>query len=258
MTKTALITGATTGIGREIAAAFARDGVNLILVARDQAALNERVLEWRDQFGIEIATFACDLAVPGAADELADLVSARGAPIDYLVNNAGVGVYGTFDQTSLRDELAMITLNVVTPTVLCKRFLPQLMQRNGKILNVASIAAFQPGPYMAAYYATKAYLLNFSDALAAELAGSGVTVTTFCPGPTASGFQLRAAMQASRLVKGKTLADAASVGIAGYRAMQRGKRVVVPGWTNRLTTLITKFLPRAAVTRAIYRMSAPA
>lgn len=258
MTTTALITGATAGIGRAIATAFARDGINLLLVARDSLALDEQAHQWRAEFGVEIATFACDLALPGAAAQLADAVQARRTPIDFLVNNAGFGVYGTFDQTPLEDEMAMITLNVVTPTVLCKRFLPELRQRQGKILNVASIAAFQPGPYMAAYYATKAYLLSLSEALATELAGTGVSVTTFCPGPTASGFQARAAMQASGLVKGKKLADAKSVGLAGYRAMLRGRRVVVPGWSNRVTALVTRFLPRAAVTRAIYRMSAPA
>ncbi|GGA81889.1 short-chain dehydrogenase [Arenimonas soli] len=256
--KTALVTGASSGIGRAIAEEFAREGADLVIAAREAAPLAQLAAEWSVCHGVQVTALACDLAERGAAQALFDSVKEAGLEVDYLVNNAGVGVYGRFSEVLLERELAMMELNIVTPTVLCKRFLPGLMRRRGRIMNVASVAAFQPGPYMATYYATKAYLLSLSEALAEELSGSGVSVTTFCPGPTQSPFLERAGMGGSGLVQGKSLANADEVGIAGYKAMHEGKRLYVPGFCNRLLVNAIRLLPRRAVTRAVLKMSAPA
>ena len=193
----------------------------------------------------------------GAAQSLADTLLSQGIEIDYLVNNAGYGSYGLFQDSDLDGELAMMTTNMTSLTVLTRRFLPNIVDRKGKILNVASTAGFQPGPYMAVYYASKAYVLSFTEALASELDGSGVTVTAFCPGPTRSGFQDRAVMNDSALVKGKKLPTAEQVGQAGYRAMLAGKRVFVPGALNKFFVLSIRLMPRSLVTGIVKRISAP-
>jgi short-subunit dehydrogenase len=172
-----------------------------------------------------------------------------------LVNNAGFATYGAFAETALEPELAELQLNVVTLTELAKRLLPGMLERRwGRILNVASTAAFQPGPLMAVYYATKAYVLSFSEALAEELRDSGVSVTALCPGPTASGFQQRAAMEDSKLVAGRKLMDAATVARAGYAAMMAGQRVVIPGLGNRLLAQSYRVSPRRLLTHVVRRM----
>lgn len=182
---------------------------------------------------------------------------AAGVALDFLVNNAGYGLFGEFKDLQLEDELAMMTLNMTSLTVLTKRFLPQVLSRRGRVMNVASTAAFQAGPYMAVYYATKAYVLSLSEALASELAGTGVSVTAFCPGPTRSGFQDKASMQASGLVKGKRLPTAEAVGAAGYRAMMAGKRVFIPGLVNKALANSVRVSPRNVVTGIVKAMSAP-
>jgi uncharacterized protein len=255
--KTALVTGASGGIGKAIAEQFAKDGVNVVIVARNMAQLQQIAADWRKRYGVEVMPLAADLSVSGAAATLADQIIAAGIDIDYLVNNAGYGLYGLFAQSSLEAELAMMRINMESVTVLTKRFLPQIHARKGKIMNVASTAAFQPGPYMAVYYATKSYVLSFTEAIASELAGSGVTVTALCPGPTRSGFQDKAAMNESALVKGKRLPDAQSVGIAGYKAMMRGKRVYIPGIMNALMAQSVRFTPRNLATEIVKRMSIP-
>ncbi|UPG85811.1 SDR family oxidoreductase [Luteibacter aegosomatis] len=254
--RVALVTGATSGIGKAIAESLAAEGIHLIVTGRQALPLRALAQGLRD-FDVDVYPIAIDLADPSGAQELFVQTVARGLEIDFLVNNAGVGVFGTFEETGLADELAMLSLNTRAPTVLCKLFLPQLARRKGRILNIASVAAFQPGPYMAVYYATKAYLLSFSEALAAEWEGSGVSVTTFCPGPTCSGFQARAAMEHSRLVQGKRLADADEVGRAAVHAMMVGGRVVVHGTGNRFNAVAAKWLPRRWITRAVLKMSAP-
>lgn len=255
--RTALVTGASSGIGRSIAEQFAKDGVNLIISARNQAQLEALAAQWRSQYRIQVTPIAADLAQPGAAQALYEAIESRGLALHYLVNNAGHGSFGLFAESPLDYELAMMRVNMEALTVLSKRLLPALIARRGKILNVASTAAFQPGPYMAVYYATKAYVLSFSEALAAELADSGVTVTALYPGPTASGFQDKAAMHASALVNGKRLPSAETVGIAGYRAMLAGKRVYIHGTLNCLLAQSIRFTPRKLVTWMVKLMSRP-
>ena len=255
--KTALVTGASGGIGKAIAERFARDGHDLVITARDLAVLEKIAADWKQHYGVEVTPFSADLAQPDGAQKLFDAVAAAGIAIDFLVNNAGYGLFGEFRDLRLEDELAMMTLNMTTPTVLTKRFLPQIIARRGRILNVASTAAFQPGPYMAVYYATKAYVLSLSEALASELIGTGVTVTALCPGPTQSGFQDKAAMQDSALVKGKRLPTSAAVGASGYRAMMAGKRVYIPGMMNKMMASSIRMTPRSLVTRIVKTLSAP-
>jgi short-subunit dehydrogenase len=255
--KTALVTGASGGIGRAIAEQFARDGVDLVITARGLNTLELLSAEWSKTYAVRVMVYATDLSQPGAANILADRVLSRGVAVDYLVNNAGYGLFGLFRDSRLDDELAMMTINMASLTVLTKRFLPQILERKGKIMNVASTAAFQPGPYMSVYYATKSYVLSFTEALAAELADTAVTVTALCPGPTRSGFQEKAAMHDSALVKGKKLPTADQVGQAGYRAMMAGKRIFVPGLKNKLLVQAIRFTPRNIVTAIVKKMSAP-
>ena len=255
--KVALVTGASGGIGMAIAECFARDGHDVVIVARSGAALDAIAADWQRRHGVRVTVHAVDLAKPAGAQELFDAVTGSGIAIDFLVNNAGYGLFGEFKDSELKADVAMMTLNMLAPTVLTRRFLPQIIARRGRIMNVASTAAFQPGPYMAVYYATKAYVLSLSEALGSELSTTGVTVTALCPGPTASGFQDKAAMHDSGLVKGKHLPSSESVGAAGYRAMMAGKRVYIPGVMNKLMAASVRVSPRNLVTRVVKAMSAP-
>ena len=250
---TALVTGASSGIGRELARAFARRDHDLILTARSEGALSELAAELRAAHGRTVTVVPADLAAHDGPRTLLDGIDGAGLSVDVLVNNAGFASYGRFDRTSLDVELAELRLNVVALTWLAKALLPAMVARgSGGILNVASTAAFQPGPGMAVYYASKAYVLHLSEALSEELRGSGVTVTALCPGPTESGFQARAGMQGSRLARRRALfQDAATVADAGVRAFQRGQHVFVPGTVNRLGTMLPRLLPRVWTARAI-------
>lgn len=255
--KTALVTGASGGIGQVIAEQFAKDRIDLVIVARNAQQLEANAAQWRQQYGVRVTAIARDLSEVGAAKKLADEVIGQGIKVNYLVNNAGYGSYGIFAESNLNYEVAMMRLNMEALTVLTKLFLPDIIRRRGKILNLASTASFQPGPFMAVYYATKAYVLSFSEAIAAELENTGVTVTALCPGPTASGFQDKAALHESALVKGKRLPSAQEVGVAGYRAMQRGRRVYIPGVMNWLLAQSVRFTPRRLVTAVVKQMSKP-
>jgi uncharacterized protein len=249
--KTALITGASGGIGLELARLFARDGYNLVLVARRENALQEIADDLQKQHGIKAKIIAKDLASPSAPDEIFDAL--QDAFVDVLVNNAGFANYGLFSESDTQRELELLQVNVVALTHLTKLFLPPMLQkRSGKILNVASTAAFQPGPLMAVYYASKAYVLSFSEALFNECEGSGVTVTALCPGPTQSGFQTRAAMTESKLVQGQLMSSAA-VAAQGYAALMQGKRRIVTGSNNRLWALAAKLLPTGATLKLVRR-----
>jgi uncharacterized protein len=256
--KTALITGASGGIGLDLAREFAKDGYNLVLVARSKDKLEAIAADFAKQYNISATVIAKDLARTSAPDELYNDIKTQGIQIDALVNNAGFATYGKFVEIPLERELQEMQLNMVTLTHLSKLFGKDMVaRRNGKILNVASTAAFQPGPLMAVYYATKAYVLSFSEALANEFEGTGVTVTVLCPGPTESGFQERAAMQESKLVqKGgmMRMMTSAEVAAQGYEAAKRGQTVIIPGFANQMGTLLPRFLPRNMVTRTVRNM----
>ena len=251
----ALITGASSGIGLELARVFAADGVDVILSARSEDKLNALAKEVSDTHGVEAEVIVADLSVAGESQKVYDAVKRNGWDVDYLVNNAGFGVYGLFAETVWQDEADMLEVNVVALSHLTKLFLPDLISKGrGCIMNVASTASFQPGPLMAAYFATKAYVLSFSYAIANELKGTGVTVTALCPGATATGFQSAAGASGSRLFEKRTLPTGADVAKYGYKAMKRGKRVAVHGLINRILAQSNRFAPRslsAAITRAL-------
>ena len=254
MSKTALITGASGGIGYELALLFARDGFDCILVARSHDQLNALAARMESEFRVKTLVLPKDLSKASAVDEIYEQVSAASMPVDVLVNNAGFPVYGLFTETDLDTELQMLQVNVVALTQLTKLFLRGMIERRyGRILNLASTAAFEPGPLMAVYYASKAYVLNFSEALANELRGTGVTVTTLAPGPTRTGFQKRGRLEDSRLVQGN-IGDAPSVALAGYRGLMAGKTLVIPGFSNKLIPWIVRISPRGVVTRVVRRM----
>ena len=255
--KTALVTGASSGIGHALAHEFAAAGYDLLLAARSAGKLESLAAELRQRHGVQARAIAADLEAPGGAVKLHADVKALGVTLSALANNAGYGTFGEFKASALAPELAMMHLNMDAVVVLSKLFMPDLLATRGKLMNTASTAAFQPGPYMAVYYATKAFVLSFSEALAAELEGTGVTVTALCPGPTASGFQDKADMHASALVKGKKLPSAETVAYAGFRAMQRGQRVYIPGAMNWLMAQSVRFTPRRMVTALVKAMSKP-
>jgi uncharacterized protein len=254
--KTVLITGASSGIGAALAEQFARDGHTVLLAARSYDKLQAMATALSKKHGVVVEAFRADLEATDGAHALHAAVKARGHVISALVNNAGYGLYGEFDATRLDAEHAMMQLNMVSLVSLTKLFLPDLKATRGRIMNVASTAAFQPGPYMAVYYATKSFVLSFSEAIAEELRGQ-VTVTALCPGPTASGFQDKAAMHDSALVNGKKLPTSAEVAAAGYAAMQRGQRVYVPGVMNWLMAQSIRYTPRRVVTWLVRQMSKP-
>src|SRR6266851_35754 len=248
-TTTVLITGASGGIGYELAILFAKDHHNLVLVARSGDRLAQVADDLQRSFGVSVKTVALDLAVPDAPPLLFDQLQCEGIAVDILVNNAGYGKLGEFAAVPLEESLGQIHLNVTALTYLTKLFLGPMMERgSGKIMNVASTAGFQPGPLMAVYYATKAYVISFSEALANELNGSGVTVTCFCPGATDTGFQKRAESESSRLFKQLGPMDAKTVAHDGYRALMKGKGLVISGFRNWLLAESVRFAPRKLVT----------
>jgi short-subunit dehydrogenase len=252
----ALVTGASSGIGLELATLLARDRHDLVVVGRTAESLERVAAGLREELHVEVAVVVQDLAAPDAHRAVARELARRAlANIDVLVNNAGFGVYGLFAETPLEKELEMLRVNVAAPTALTKLVLPgMLARRRGRILNVASTAAFQPGPLMAAYYASKAYVLSFSEAIANEVAGSGVTVTALCPGPTITEFQKKAGVESTRLFTGPLVSDARRVALAGYRGMMRGRRVVIPGIGNFLLAEAVRVSPRRMVTAIARRI----
>lgn len=245
-----LVTGASSGIGRELARRFAAEGYRLVIVARGASGLAKVAAELRDAHRVDVTPIPADLSVPAEIDRLVERIGSAGIEIDVLVNNAGFGGGGEFARSDLATGLSMIAVNVSAVTHLTRLLLPPMLaRRRGRILNVGSTAAFQPGPYMAVYYATKAYLLSFSEAVAEETAGSGVTVTTLCPGPTKTGFADRARIRSTRLFRSSAIMDAAAVARAGYEGTMRGDRIVIPGTVNKLVGQAGRFLPRRVLAR---------
>ncbi len=244
---TALITGASNGIGLEIARVLAPDH-DLVLVARNAAKLESLAEELG---GARVIT--ADLADPQAVAK----IRAEVPDVDVLVNNAGVGDFGPFAEADEDKTLAMIQLNITSLTALTRAYLPGMLARgSGRVMNVASTASFQPGPLMAVYYATKAYVLSFTEAIAEEVRGSGVTVTALCPGPTASGFQAAADMELSPLVANKKLPTSAEVAAFGVKAMNSGSVVAVPGLLNRIMAGSVRLAPRPVMRRVVHKMQA--
>jgi uncharacterized protein len=253
---TVLVTGASSGIGRELAKCFAAEGCRMILAARNTAALEDLATLLRRNYQVEVRVLAADLAQLETPQRLFDELRAAGLDVDVLVNNAGFGAHGAFAGLSLVRQLEMIQVNVAALTQLTGLFLPGIKQRGrGGVLNVASTAAFQPGPGMAVYYATKAYVLSFSEALGAELAGTGVTVTTLCPGPTADTNFGRVAEFKGPDVLTRGALSAAAVARYGHRFFRRGRLLAIPGWRNRILTLAVKFLPRCLIRRAVKKVN---
>ncbi|MBE9207046.1 SDR family oxidoreductase [Nostoc sp. LEGE 06077] len=253
--KTALITGAASGIGYELSCIFARNNYNLVLVDRNAVKLTEVSEKLQKESSILVKYIVKDLAESTAPDEIFRELQQANIQVDVLVNNAGFGTYGLFNNTNLNTELEMLQVNLVCLTHLTKLFLKDMIkQGEGKILNVASAAAFQPGPLMAVYFATKAYVLSFSEAIANELEGTGVTVTVLCPGTTASAFHERTGMADSNLVKNKKMMDAETVAQIGYDALMKGKTLVIPGLMNKFLAKIVTLVPRTLVPKIVRSM----
>ncbi len=243
--KTALITGASGGIGYEFAKLLAMDCGTLVLVARSVDKLDEIKKELEAGAPVKIMVIPEDLSFTGAADRLSEKLEKEQITVDILINNAGFGVHGAFVDLDWQCESDMIAVNITALTRLTRLFAKGMVARkSGRIVNVASLAAFVPGPFMAVYYATKAYVLSFSEALANELQGTGVTVTALCPGPTTTGFASTAGVERSRLFRYSRPASSADVARYGYEAMMKGKVVAVHGTLNRLTTLSLRTAPR--------------
>lgn len=247
---TVLITGASGGIGWELAKLFACDGYRLVLVARNRSKLEELAQNLQREFGASAIVLAEDLADPNAPGRIYDTLQRQGIEVDVLVNNAGFGDFGPFAETDLKVDLEMMQVNMTALVHLTRLFLPGMVDRKkGKILNVSSLAAFEPGPFMAMYYATKAFVSSYSEAIADELRGTGVTVTALCPGPTRTGFQARAGTERNRTAS--EFMEAAEVARVGYRGLLAGKAVVIPGLRNRLIALFVKLIPRSIATRLV-------
>lgn len=247
--KTALITGASTGLGADFAKILAGQRINLILVSRNKERLQELSHKLTKAHNVTCHVIATDLAEPGSAKKLIEEVNSRKLQVDILINNAGYGLWGPFAESDFSEMSGMIQLNVNTLTELSRLVLPNMIaNKSGRILNVASTAAFQPGPWMGVYYATKAYVLSFGEALAEELKGSGVSVTTLCPGPTKTEFFDRAKVGNVRLRK-FLFADSMACAKNGIDAMFQGRAVVVDGVMNWVVTLTARILPRATMRR---------
>jgi uncharacterized protein len=256
MEKTALITGASHGIGLELSRLFAEKGYRLILVARNGPRLSEIQRELQKSFSTSVDFIVKDLSDPDAPKDVFDELRARNIDVHALVNNAGYGWKGQFSEGDLNTQLDMIDVNVRAVTYLTHLALPFMVAKKaGYILNVASTAAFQPGPLMSVYYATKAYVLSFSEAIADEVKGSGITVTALCPGPTSTEFASRANMTTSRLFQGSGIMDAKTVAKLGFEGMMKGQTIVIPGVRNKVLATSTRFAPRRIITRIARSMN---
>ncbi len=252
--KTALITGASGGIGYELAKIFAQHGHDLILVARNADKLKSVSEELHAAHKSVVHIVPMNLALATAPDELFQHLERNNLRADFLVNNAGFGVHGAFSKIDVQDQLDLIQVNITSLTHLTRLILPGMLQRKfGGVMNIASTAAFQPGPLMATYYASKSYVLFLSEALASETRGTGVWVTAFCPGPTATGFQERAKIEKTKLMSktGMTM-TVGSVAKAGYSGFMKKKTVIVPGVANRVFAQSVRFSPRK-LTREIVK-----
>ena len=251
MQETVLITGASSGIGLELAKLFAADKSRLVLVARRRDKLERLAQELRGAGGVECRVLSQDLADPAGPRAVFAELTAAGVTVDVVVNCAGFGFMGAVSEIPVQRQLDMIQVNVLSLTQLTTLFLPGMLERGrGGILNVGSVAGFQPGPNMAVYYATKAYVLSYSEALAEEVAGTGIRVSCLAPGPTATGFGSHSGLDHSLLFK-LGMMDAATVARSGYRGFRRGKVLVIPGWQNKLVPWYSRIVPRIVVRKVV-------
>lgn len=251
-----VISGATGGLGQEFARLFAADGINLVLTARKGPPLATLASELEHDYGVKTLVYAGDLTDLEAVKQLLLIIEEAHIHVKYLINNAGFGVYGPFTLNHWTAEHEMLNVNVVALTFLAKAFARQMKRRKfGRIMNVASLAAFLPGPNMAVYYATKAYVLSLSEAMQEELRGSGVTVTALCPGPTRTKFAAIADASQATLFRGN-LMSAATVAKYGYLSMRSGKTVAIPGWRNRFGIWLLRLMPRTIIVRWSRRATA--
>src|SRR5262245_38140144 len=256
--QTALVTGASTGIGVDLAECFAKDGYDLILAARSEAALKEVADRLAGTHGVKATAIAVDLAATGGGERLATAMTGRGLSVDVLVNNAGYGIAGALDGSDRASELGMIDLNVRALVELTHIYWPRMLaQKRGGVINVASTAAFQPGPLMAVYYASKAFVLSFSEALWKEGEAFGVRVSCLCPGPTVSKFRERAGTGRTWLAKTGAPMSSVIVAEMGYRAWQENRPVIVTGTRNALVARLVRFLPRRMLLAMVYRIQSP-
>jgi short-subunit dehydrogenase len=256
--QTALITGASAGIGVDLAECFAADGYGVILAARTESALREVADRLSKTYRVRATPIAVDLGVLGGGARLAGAIEQQGLRVDVLVNNAGYGYAGAFTGSDASIQLGMIDLNIRALVELTHIYWPgMLASRSGGVLNVASTAAFQPGPLMSVYFASKAFVLSFSEALWEESRGTGVRVSCLCPGRTASRFRERAGTGATRLSRITTSMSSVTVARVGYRAWQRHQRVAITGLRNRIAARLIPFVPRRLVLRAVRRLQSP-
>jgi len=256
--QTALVTGASTGIGADLAECFAGDGYNLVLAARTESALRQVADRLAATYNVTATPIVADLQSIGGGTRLADDIARRGLSVDVVVNNAGYGVAGAFERSDAAAQLGMIDLNDRALVELTHIYWPRMLaNRRGGVLNVASTAAFQPGPLMAIYYASKAFVLSFSEALWEEARGTGVKVSCLCPGPTVSKFRERAGTGKVRLSKTGTPMASMPVARMGYEAWQANRRVIVTGTRNRVIASLVAFMPRTTVLRLVRNLQSP-
>jgi len=252
--ETALITGASAGIGWELARLFAADGSRLVLVARRKDRLEQLAVQLQQEHGIEVHVLAQDLADPAAPQAICDRLGADGLEVDVLVNNAGFGSAGAVAELPAQRQVDMVQVNVGALTHLTRLFLPGMLQRGrGGVLNVGSTAGFQPGPFMAVYYATKAYVLSFTEALAEELSGTPIKVSCLAPGATDTEFERQAGLEDKLLFRLGTM-DVQTVARAGYRGFRRGQVIVIPGLKNRFGAFSVRLAPRWLVRKIVKRL----
>jgi short-subunit dehydrogenase len=251
----ALITGASSGIGYELAKLFAKDGKNLIIVSRNRDKLDQVKIEIENKYRIRVKILPKDLSDPKASVEIFSELEKEDIDVDILVNNAGFGVYGLFSETDFQEELEMIQLHISSLTHLTKLFLKKMLEnKSGRILNVASLIGFLPVPLFSVYAASKAYVLHFSEALANELQGTGVSVTCLCPSPTDTLFNKRGNVENSKSAKGMMI-DAATAAEAGYKALKRGKAITVPGIKGKPLVILTRIAPRNLLMKVMRAMA---
>ena len=260
MKEAVLITGASAGIGYDLAELFAQEKRDLVIAARNEKKLTETAAEFQKKYGTEVHVLSIDLSVPGSSKKVIEFTKSKGLFIETLVNNAGFGTNGEFAKNPMKDEMEMLQLNITSLAELTKLFLDDMISnKKGHILNVASTAAFQPGPYMSGYYASKAFVLHFSEGLSEEVREHGISVSILCPGPVKTLFQERAGMHDAALVKGPLLIDSKDVAKTAYKGLKKGKLIIIPGFMNWLLVQSVRFSPRFAVRKiAKYLNKVPA